>query len=244
MPNDATIATRQQHEQGGAGEPGVQAEQAGPGARRTCRRAAPGRARRRPTTVIAVAIDLAREVGAVDAGDRPEQEAGEVAGVAAALARHHDDGEGEEADEQDPDRGVVGQRRGGPHDVDAGDHHEGGDERAERGVGADARTRWRCPAARRGRGRRRGSSCPAARPTCPTSDVHAAVSSTAHSALTMAWLPRNGSTHHPHGSVSEVHRRESRVLSPARAAAMAPASVRSRPSYVSAPEPGSPSASV
>ena len=38
----------------------------------------------------------------------------------------------------------------------------------------------------------------------PTSDVQAAVSSTAHSALTIAWLPRNGSTHHPHGSVSQV----------------------------------------
>ena len=73
----------------------------------------------------------------VDAGDRPEQEAVEVAGVARLLAAHDHHGGAQEADEQDADRGVVGERRCGADDVDAGDHRQGGDERADRRVVAE-----------------------------------------------------------------------------------------------------------
>ena len=165
VPNEATIASGQQHEQGGPRQPRVEAEQP--------RLALVERAdEQRPVEHDddhdgdRRGDDLAAEVGAVDAGDRSEQEAGEVAGVAAALARHDDDGEGEEADEQDADRGVVGQRRGGPHDVHAGDHRRRRRRTRRAWCRRRSRRRWRCPAARRGRGRRRGSSCRAARPTC------------------------------------------------------------------------------
>jgi hypothetical protein len=50
------------------------------------------------------------EIVGVDGIDRSEQEPREVSGAATLPRRHHDDGEREEADEQDADGGVVGER--------------------------------------------------------------------------------------------------------------------------------------
>ena len=70
------------------------------------------------------------QVGGVDAEDVAEEERRQVAGVG-VLAADDDHAEGEHADEQQADAGVVGQAGRAVHEVDAADHDHGADHRPE-----------------------------------------------------------------------------------------------------------------